>query len=67
MSFAMGLLLAYLKVAMLAAVIIAGLWAVGKAFLWFYNWERKTLDDAIHGEDKPAGDTSPDKSPDGRQ
>lgn len=60
MSFAQGLLVAYLKVALLAAVIIVGLWAVGKAFLWLYNWERKTLDDAIHPENAAGRGKSPE-------
>ncbi|MBI1985996.1 MAG: hypothetical protein HYW28_09860 [Rhodospirillales bacterium] len=57
MSFAEGLLLAYLKVGVLAAAILAVLWAAGKGFLTFYNWVEKAADS------KPKAD---DSSKDGR-
>lgn len=53
MSFAMGLLLSYLKVAVLAAAILAVLWAVGKGCQALYAWERKASGE---GETKPADD-----------
>lgn len=56
MSFAMGLLLAYLKVGVLAAAILAVLWAAGKGFVALYNWERN----ATAGEPQAGGTTAAD-------
>jgi len=61
MSFAEGLLLAYLKVGVLAAAILAVLWVVGKGFQALYAWS----DNAAPGKPpsgKAAGD---DASKDG--
>lgn len=65
----MGLLLAYLKVAVLAAAILAALWAVGKGFLAFYNWAENAADGeptvgkTTANDDAAAGDPSKDGTP----
>ena len=69
MSFAMGLLLAYLKVAVLAAAILAALWAAGKGFLAFYNWAENaadgepTVDKTTTNDATTAGNPSKDGTP----
>ena len=63
MSFAEGLLLAYLKVGVLAAAILAILWAAGKGFMALYNWERKAAADKPQAGSTTAAD---DAAKDGR-
>ena len=63
MSFAEGLLLAYLKVGVLAAAILAVLWAAGKGFVALYDWERK----AGAGEPRAGSTTARQRCGQGRQ
>ena len=46
MSFAEGLLLAYLKVGVLAAAIIALVWLIGWGAVRLYRWEQDAAADA---------------------
>lgn len=57
MSFAEGLLLAYLKVGVLAAAIIAVIAAIGVGVQKLYAWERKASGD---GNSKAGDDAGED-------
>ncbi|OHC74330.1 MAG: hypothetical protein A3B62_04570 [Rhodospirillales bacterium RIFCSPLOWO2_01_FULL_65_14] len=46
MSFAEGLLLAYLKVGVLAAAVIAVVWLIGWGSVRLYRWEQDAAADA---------------------
>jgi hypothetical protein len=64
MSFAMGLFLAYLKVAVLAAAILVVLWAAGKGFQALYNWgEKTTAAEPRAGETTAVDDSAKDGKP----
>ena len=62
MSFAEGLLLAYLKVGVLAAAILAVIWAISKGFLALYNWQDKATGEATRsGDAAGSGHSADDK------